>query len=69
MTVRMPTFEKLEITKQAVDQYCLDCGIDDEHEREYVAQLASSLFDIGETSVKKLVAELRYAIGPARRQA
>ena len=69
MTVRIPTFEKLAITKQAVDQYCRDCGIDDEHEREFVAQLASSLFDIGETSVENLIAELQYTIGPARRQA
>jgi hypothetical protein len=69
MTVRIPTFEKLAITQEAVDQYCLDCGIDDEREREYVAQLASSPFDIGETSVQKLVAGLQYTMGPARRQA
>jgi hypothetical protein len=69
MTVRIPTLEKLAITQEAVDQYCLDYGIDDEREREYVAQLACSLFDIGETSVEKLLAGLQYTMGRARRQA
>jgi hypothetical protein len=69
MSVTVPTYEKLAITKEAVDQYCRDCGIDDADEREYVAHLANSLFDIGETSVEKLLAALEYTIGPARRQA
>jgi hypothetical protein len=43
------TFEKLAITTEAVNQYCADCGISDEHERAYVVQLADSLFDMGET--------------------
>ena len=40
--------------------------IDDYREREYVAQLAGSLFDIGETSVEKLLVGLQYTLGPAR---
>jgi hypothetical protein len=69
MSVTVPTFERLAITQEAVDQYCRDCAIDDADEREYVVQLASSLFDLGETSVEKLLAGLQYTVGPARRQA
>jgi hypothetical protein len=62
----IPSFEKLVTTKEAVDQFCLDCGIDDEQEREYVVQLADTLFDLGETSVERLLAGLRHAMGPDR---
>jgi hypothetical protein len=39
--------QQLKIPKQAVDDYCRDCGIVDAEERLYVAELASSLFDLG----------------------
>ena len=31
--------ENLEMLRHAVADYCRDCGIDDEHERDYVADL------------------------------
>jgi hypothetical protein len=68
-STQIPTFEKLAITTEAVNQYCADRGISDERERQYVVQLADSLFDMGETSLKQLLAGLEAAIGPTRRQA
>ena len=65
----IPTFEKLAITKEAVSRYCADCGIADEQEREYVVQLADSLFGLGDTSLDRLLAGLEAALGPPPPQA
>ena len=61
--------EQLEILRQAVDDYCHDCGIIDRHEKEYVAELASSLFDLGAFTLSDLRRGLEDAIGPCRSSA
>jgi hypothetical protein len=61
--------QQLKILRQAVDDYCRDCGIVDAEERLYVAELASSLFDIGAISPHDLRRGLEVAIGQARREA
>ena len=60
---------QLATLKQAVDDYCRDCGITDADERLYVAELASSLFDLGAISMHDLRRGLEEAIGKPRRDA
>jgi hypothetical protein len=60
---------QLRILKQAVDDYCRDCGITDSEERLYVADLASSLFDVGAVSAGNLRRGLETAMGKPRREA
>jgi hypothetical protein len=56
--------QQLKILKQAVDDYCRDCGIVDGDERLYVADLVSSLFDIGAITSGQLRRGLEAAMGP-----
>lgn len=56
--------QQLRILKEAVDEYCRDCGITDNDERLYVAELAGSLFDVGATSRIDLRRGLEAAMGP-----
>jgi hypothetical protein len=58
--------QQLKILKQAVDDYCRDCGIVDASERLYVADLVSSLFDVGAVSLRELRRGLEAAMGPCR---
>ena len=55
--------QQLKILKQAVDDYCRDCGIVDAEERLYVADLASSLFDLGARNAYDLRRGLEGAMG------
>jgi hypothetical protein len=59
--------QQLRILKQAVDDYCRDCGIVDGQERLYVAELVSSLFDLGAVSLNDLRRGLEEAMGPCNR--
>lgn len=61
--------QQLLILKQAVDDYCRDCGIADGNERLYVAEVVSSLFDLGAVSQNDLRRGLEAAIGRSRRPA
>jgi hypothetical protein len=56
--------QQLIILKQAVDDYCRDCGIVVGQERLYVAELVSSLFDLGAISLNDLRRGLEEAMGP-----
>ena len=60
------TTQQLKILKQAVDDYCRDCGIVDGDERLYVAELVSSLFGVGAVGLTDLRRGLEAAIGPRR---
>jgi hypothetical protein len=60
---------QLNILKQAVDEYCRDCGITNVDERLYVAELASSLFDLGAVTAGDLRRGLETAMGRPRREA
>ena len=62
----MSPSERTLIVTQAVEQYCLDCGIVDGQERAYVTKLGNSLFDLGTTSLDGLLAGLADAMGPPR---
>lgn len=44
------TPQQLKLLRQVVHDYCRDCRIVDADERLYVAELASSLFDLGAIS-------------------
>jgi hypothetical protein len=61
--------QQLLILKQTVDDYCRDCGIIDGSERLYVAEVVSSLFDLGAVSQNDLRRGLEAAIGRCRRPA
>jgi hypothetical protein len=61
--------QQLKILKQAVDDYCRDCGVVDGNERLYVAELVSSLFDTGSVSLRDLRRGLENAMGKSRREA
>lgn len=63
------TPQQLKILKQAVDDYCRDCGIVDGQERLYVAEVVSSLFDHGAISLNDLRRGLEDAMEPRRRKA
>ena len=52
----MSPSQRTIIVTQAVEQYCLDCGIVDGQERAYVTELGNSLFDLGTTSLDGLLA-------------
>ena len=58
--------EQLGTLRQVVEQYCYDCGIDDEQERNYVAELVDALFNLGATDPNDLRRGLEDAIGPCR---
>jgi hypothetical protein len=60
------TSQQLKILKQAVDDYCRDCGIVDGDERLYVAELVSSLFGVGAVGLSDLRRGLEAAMGPCR---
>lgn len=59
--------QQLKILKQAIDDYCSDCGIVDGQERLYVAELVSSLFDLGAISLNDLRRGLEDTMGPCNR--
>ena len=61
--------QQLRILKQAVNDYCHDCGIVDGDERMYVAEVVSSLFDVGAVSLSDLRRGLETAMGPPSRSA
>lgn len=63
------TPQQLKMLKQAVDDYCRDCGIVDSEERLYVAELVSSLYDLGAISMNDLRRGLEAAMGRPRREA
>jgi hypothetical protein len=63
------TSQQLKVLKQAVNDYCRDCGIVDGDERLYVAELVSSLFDTGFVSLRDLRRGLESAMGKPRREA
>jgi hypothetical protein len=56
--------EQLEILRQAVALYCHDCGIVDEEEQLYLAEMVSALFDLGALGLHDLRQGLDDAIGP-----
>jgi hypothetical protein len=57
------TPQQLKLLRQAVDDYCRDCGILDADERLYVAELATSLFELGAISQHDLRRGLDDAMG------
>ncbi len=59
--------EQLQILTQAVEEYCRDCGIVDDDERIYVAELVSALVELGALDMAHLRQGLDDAIGPCRR--
>jgi hypothetical protein len=61
--------QQLKILKQAVDDYCRDCGIFDAEKRLYVAELASSLFDLGARTAYDIRRGLEDAVGQGGREA
>lgn len=63
------TPQQLKILKQAVNDYCCDCGIVDGDERMYVAELVSSLLEVGAVSLSDLRRGLETAMGPCSRSA
>ena len=63
------TSQQLKVLKQAVNDYCRDCGIVDGDERLYVAELVSSLFDVGAVSLSDLRRGLETAMGSPSRSA
>lgn len=56
--------QQLKLLKKAIDDYCRDCGISDNDEQLYVADLATSLFALGAISQHDLRRGLESAIGP-----
>ncbi len=63
------SLHQLQLIRQAVDDYCRDCGIVDKEERLYVAELASSLFDLGAITAYDLRRGLEDSMGDCRRSA
>jgi hypothetical protein len=61
--------QQLKILKQAVNDYCLDCGIVDADQRLYVAELVSALFNVGAVDQSGLRRGLEAALGKPRREA
>ena len=51
------TAKQLELLKHAVDSYCTECGIHDREERLYIADLATSLLELGAISLHDLQRE------------
>ena len=58
---------QLALLKQAVEDYCRDCGILDCDERLRVAEVASQLLERGIVTLGELQRGLERAIGPCRR--
>jgi len=58
------TPQQLKLLRQAVDDYCRDCGVFDGDERLYIAELATSLFELGAISLHDLRRGLDDAMGP-----
>jgi hypothetical protein len=58
--------QQLETLRQAVESYCIDCGIIDEEERLYIAELVSALYDVGALDPTRLREGLDAAIGPCK---
>ena len=61
--------KQLKILRQVVDDYCRDSGIGDDEERLYVAELVSSLFDLGAVSLNDLRRGIEDTMGSVRRKA
>jgi len=61
------TAKQMELLRQAVDEYCNDCGIADGDERLYVAELVSALFSLGAISMNDLRRGLEDVMGPCPR--
>jgi hypothetical protein len=61
------TPQQLEILRRAIDAYCTDCGIADNNERLYIAELVVSLFDLGVLNLHDIRCGLDDAIGPCPR--
>lgn len=57
------TPQQIKILRQAIDDYCRDCGIVDAEQRLYVAELASSLFNLGARDAYALRRGLEEAMG------
>lgn len=57
------TPQQIKLLRQAVDEYCQDCCIEDYDERLYVTELVSALFDLGALSLSDLRSGLEAAIG------
>ena len=62
------TPQQVEILQQAINDYCRDCGIVDVQERIYVAEMATSLFDLGAINQADLRRGLDDAVGPSSRR-
>lgn len=58
--------DQLKILRSAVDQYCHDSAIVDDQERENVARLVRTLFDLGATRIEDLMVGLERARGIGR---
>jgi hypothetical protein len=54
--------EHLILLTTALDRYCMECDIVDEHERQYAGGLLMALFNSGVTDPNKLVAGLYAAL-------
>lgn len=61
------TPQQLQMLRDAVDAYCFDCGITEDDERLYIAELVSSLFDLGALDLGHIRQGLDEAIGPCAR--
>ncbi len=59
--------KQMELLRQAVDDYCRDRGIVHTEERLHVAELVSTMFDLGFTSIADLRRGLEHSNGPSRR--
>lgn len=64
--VFIATPQQLQFLRQAIDDYCRDCGVVDRDERLYVAELATSLLELGAINRQDLRRGLDDAIGPCR---
>lgn len=60
------TPQQLEFLRQAVDEYCRDCGLTDGDDRLLVAEMASALFDVGVMTLVDLRRGLERAMGSCR---
>ncbi|HEY6631921.1 MAG TPA: hypothetical protein VIZ90_10745 [Rhizobiaceae bacterium] len=62
------TPQQMKLLRKAVDDYCRDCGILDDDERLYVAELATSLFQLGAIDQHNLRRGLDDAMGACQPQ-
>lgn len=63
------TPEQLKFLRRAIDEYCRDGGIVDGDERLYVAEVTTSLFELGSVSPHDLRRGLEIALGRTRQRA